>query len=101
MYDSYKKETGNIIISMGKNPIFICQDCDLNYTHYDNHMIIVKDSVWKLIAYKEDVLCDHCIEKRLKWRLKISDLWRSEEGNISPINNWFVDYLKQALDEKI
>jgi hypothetical protein len=91
------KDTNNNIIYGGGTPVFICQDCGLKYTHYDNHMLILKDHVWNLIANKEDVLCDHCIEIRLKRRLKINDLGRNTQGDIFPLNNWFIEYLKSAL----
>lgn len=99
--DEFKNDTRNRISHSNKPPTYICQDCNIKYTHFDGRMIILKDSLWNLIANKDDVLCDHCIEKRLKRRLKISDLWRNEQGEISGINKWFVDYLKCAVDENI
>lgn len=74
-----------------KPPIYICQDCGLNFTHFDNHMIILKDDIWLSIANKEDILCDLCIEKRLKRNIEISDLWINNKGIISEINNWYIN----------
>ena len=99
--DEFKDDKRNRMNHGGKTPTYICQDCGINYNHDSGHMIILKDHLWNFIADKDDVLCDHCIEKRLKRRLKISDLWRNNSGHITPINNWFVDYLKCALDENI
>lgn len=98
--NQFKLDT-NYINHDNKPPTYICQDCGLHYTHFNNHMIIIKEELWLSIADKKDVLCDHCIEQRLKRRLKISDLWRNDSNIISGINDWFINYLNTAINEKI
>jgi hypothetical protein len=70
-------------------------DCGLLYDHFDNHMLILKEPVWLSIANKEDVLCDKCISKRLNREVVISDLWKNEWGQMTPINEWYIKKLKQ------
>jgi len=72
-----------------KPPVYICDDCGLNYTHYDNHMLILKDDIWQGIASKKDVVCDICITVRLQRPVNINDLWVNSKGRISEINNWW------------
>jgi len=79
---------------MEKPPIYECKDCGLNFTHYDNHMVIIKDDLWFSIAEEKDILCDKCISVRLKREIKLSDLWLNCEGITSIINEWFINKLK-------
>ena len=84
-----------IINHENKPPTYICEDCGLNYTHFDGHMLILKEHIWLSIANKKDVLCDSCISIRLKRGVSIDDLWKNEWGNISEINNWFIKQINE------
>ena len=85
-----------IITHENNPPTYICEDCGMQYTHFDNHMLILKEDVWLSIANKEDVLCDNCMAKRLVRDILVDDLWINEWGNISGINDWFI----KQKDEK-
>lgn len=77
-----------------KTPLYICEDCGVEYTHFNNKMLILKDDVWLSIAEKKTVLCDVCIAKRLGRAVTIDDLWRNYKGEISGINEWYAKTLK-------
>jgi hypothetical protein len=75
-----------------------CKDCSAKI-YVDVNMVMVKDEIWKKICDDwKDVICDHCMEKRLGRAITPADFKGSTMGlDIIPCNQW---WLMERADRK-
>lgn len=81
--------------------VFICENCGMEITHTNSHMIILKDEIWLSIAKKEDVLCDGCICEKLNRPVLMDDLFRNDTNDHVLLNNWYIERVGKYLPTSV
>jgi len=69
-----------------------CKDCGIEFSAWEGKMVMLKDHLWSTVCDNhEDIICNNCIEVRLKRKIIINDLKLTDDNKHILCNILFMD----------